>query len=842
MSTMSEPCFTTDTGYESSQAHSYNALIQALRSKEYPTLDGTVYLDHAGTIPYAKSLVEAWSNELTNNLFGNPHSASASSQLSTRRIDEVRLKALRFFGADPDHFELVFVANATAAMKLVAEAFRDAQEGFRFLYHGDSHTSLVGCREMASQGSDCLMNDGDVDDWLRVAPGSQNVLTLFAFPGQSNMTGRKLPIDWTEQVASLQQNGRQLYTLLDVASLAATSPLTLDFATAADFTCVSFYKIFGLPDLGGLIVKKSSAHVLMQKKYFAGGTVDAVTLCLDSWHARKLSVSAALEEGTLPFHNILALDHAMNTHKKLFQSMHCVSRHTSHLSMYVRAQLRSLRHFNGSIVASIYGDDLKEQHGPVISFNLLDSRNQFISAAEVEKLCIVKGIQIRTGGLCNPGGTAKYFDLAPNLIRNRYHLGSRCGDEKDLVDGKPIGSIRVSFGAMSTLDDAKALLRFICEYFVDDGLLQNDSSVDSTTSELFIEEIAVYPIKSCGPYVVPFDKRWSISADGLAWDREWCLVQEGTNVALSQKSCPRMALLNPMIDLDRRRLVVTFGETDCEKALEIPLDDQITDHSWLAFPCRNKGTRLQQAKVCGDVVQVQLYEDDKIKAFFSSVLGVSCTLARYPRHSSRREVKLRQPRNSIITSMSARNVGLANESPLLIVSQSSVDQLNSRIQMMSPPSTESSVKPVTARSFRANIVVKSFGASRPYAEDEWKSITISSSSGPRSESRHPGESAGLSNASDSADSISTSSMSDDEKLLTLSCQLDILGPCQRCQMVSIDQSTSRSQSEPFSTLAKTRRKGDGRVWFGVHASLAADAIEGGRLGTVMVGNRILPLI
>ncbi|CAG8885656.1 unnamed protein product [Penicillium egyptiacum] len=60
---------------------------------------------------------------MMSNLYGNPHSRSSSSQRSTKLIDDVRLRALAFFNAGPDEYDLVFVANATSAIKLVAESF-----------------------------------------------------------------------------------------------------------------------------------------------------------------------------------------------------------------------------------------------------------------------------------------------------------------------------------------------------------------------------------------------------------------------------------------------------------------------------------------------------------------------------------------------------------------------------------------------------------------------------------------------------------------------------------------------------------------------------------------------
>ena len=47
--------------------------------------------------------------------------------------------------------------------------------------------------------------------------------------------------------------------------------------------------------------------------------------------------------------------------------------------------------------------------------------------------------------------------------------GHVCGDSMDIVNGEPTGSVRVSFGYMSTLKDAQTLIHFIESCFVDHG-------------------------------------------------------------------------------------------------------------------------------------------------------------------------------------------------------------------------------------------------------------------------------------------------------------------------------------------------------------------------------------
>jgi molybdenum cofactor sulfurtransferase len=144
----------------------------------------------------------SFASNMMNDLYGNPHSEHGPSKLSGERVERTRRKALEFFNADPDDFDLVFVPNATAAVKLVHDCFRDYAEQERrnwwYGYHKDSHTSLVGVREGTPRHR-CFRNDREVDLWIDargLGGAGPHDVGLFAYPGQSNMTGRRLPLDW----------------------------------------------------------------------------------------------------------------------------------------------------------------------------------------------------------------------------------------------------------------------------------------------------------------------------------------------------------------------------------------------------------------------------------------------------------------------------------------------------------------------------------------------------------------------------------------------------------------------------------------------------------------------
>lgn len=772
----------------------YNVYIEEMRKTQYPMLEQKTYLDHAGTTLYSKALMDRFHADMMGNLFGNPHSASQSSQHSTQLVEDVRLRLLQFFGADTEHYDLVFTANATAAIKLVAEAFREQDGGFWYGYHADSHTSLVGVRQLAREHR-CFESDAEVSRWIESSEeDSSTMVKLFAYPAQSNMNGRRLPMQWT--IALRQSGEERTYTLLDAASYVSTSPLDLrHIESSPDFVTVSLYKIFGFPDLGALLVRKDAANIFSKRSYFGGGTVDMVVTLKEQWHARKSgALHEQLEDGTLPIHSILALKAAMHIHSELFGSMERVARHTAMLARQLHEGLSAMRHGNGKQVSTIYRSP-DSSHGPVLAFNLRNSRDEWISNTEVEKLASVKQIQFRTGGLCNPGGVATSLGLAPWEMKENFSAGQRCGSENDIMNGKPTGMIRVSLGAMSTMSDVTRFLSFVSEFFIDplvstsraDSPMQNLRPVVS--SRLRIESLTVYPVKSCAGWQIPYGARWEVRREGLAWDREWCIVHQGTGAALSQKKHPRMALIRPHLDFKAGRLHIR--RVGSAEQISVPLS---LDPSYFACEKLREGS----TNVCGDTVQARLYTCDAIATFLTNAVGVPCTLARFPsshnatsigRHSKSHLMPLnRQPGIP-------RPILLSNESPILTINRSSLNRLNEQIKAKGGKAAHPAV-------FRANIVLAESshlapGQERPWAEDEWDCMQVGGPDGPK---------------------------------------FEFLGGCRRCQMLCVDQVSSEKSEEPFVTLAKTRRFG-GRILFGVHTALADRKSVGG-WPTICVGDAV----
>lgn len=783
-----------------------------------PLVD-SIYLDHAGTTVPSKALMDAFASELTSVLYGNPHSGSLPSQLSTDQVDDVRLRLLEFFNADSDEYDLVFVSNATAGVKLVLDGLRSIPGGFNYAYHQACHTSLVGVREEAKH-SVCL-NDEQVEGWINgdsLLADDQSSTAMFSYTAQSHMDGQRYPMSWARDIKA----AHQAYTLLDAASLGATSRLDMshpDFS--ADFVVLSLYKIFGFPDLGVLLVRKSAEHLFDKRKYFGGGTVDMVVAGKEQWHARKTGfLHERLEDGTLPFHNIIAAGVALTTHKSLFGSMDQVSRHTEYLTRRLHNGLEKLQHGNGRLVCTLYTPSRASQPtGPVVSFNIRSSLGAWIPLGEFEKLASINKVHIRTGGLCNPGGIAAALDLQPWEMKKNFSAGFRCGLDNEIMNGKPVGVIRASFGAMSVEADVDGFLDFMEEFFVEANTPQLLEDVSMSANSigkppLRVKSITVYPIKSCGGFIVPAGTNWPIRSEGLAWDREWCLLHKGSGQALSQKRYPRMALIRPTLDFDAGILRI-----DCKgslRSVSVPLS---ADPSHLEVEARQTKSR-----VCGEEITAQMYKSEELNDFFLKALGVPCVLARFPpggrglgsrlnkakmqKHQQPDRVKrllpgsfpedVPSPPDSDSEQQRVQTkILLANESPILMIHSASVDALNEAIAQHGGPLA-------TTAAFRANVVLEGSQGSdnldrRPaYSEDSWRKVRIGDQN------------------------------------------FSLLGACRRCQMVCVDQETGERKQEPLATLSKTRRF-DGKIYFGAHMKHdeAECPSEANQHPTIRVGARVV---
>ena len=165
---------------------------------------------------------------------------------------------------------------------------------------------------------------------------------------------------------------------------------------------------------------------------------------------------------------------------------------------------------------------------------------------------------------------------------------------------------------------------------------------------------------------------------------------------------------------------------------------------------------LISAIVWGDTVAECFAVQPEIDLWLSSALGQSVRLVYCPDHA----VRVVDERYAGEGHRTAFSDGF----PLLVISQSSLDELARQWGA-----------PIDFRRFRPNLIVG--GACEPFAEDSWRSIRIANA------------------------------------------VFDLVKPCSRCVIPSLDPDTQQQTDGFLKFLATTRRKEDGKVYLGQNAVL-----------------------
>lgn len=188
----------------------------------------------------------------------------------------------------------------------------------------------------------------------------------------------------------------------------------------------------------------------------------------------------------------------------------------------------------------------------------------------------------------------------------------------------------------------------------------------------------------------------------------------------------------------------------------------------LRFPLQTTGTPVT-AVVWRDTLELETVSP-QADAWFSDFLGVRCRLLRMPA-STHRVV-------NPVYSPATRLVSLADGYPLMLITTGSLDLLNEKL-------TAKGAAAVPMQRFRPNIEVLH---QSPHAEDEWRSVRIGA----------------------------------------VAC--DVVKPCERCAIPTVDTRTGVAGKEPLRTLGTYRKVGS-KVMFGQNLIHAAP-------GEIRVGDEV----
>ncbi|MEO8360595.1 MAG: aminotransferase class V-fold PLP-dependent enzyme [Vicinamibacteria bacterium] len=435
-----------------------------LRAREFSRLDtlGETYLDYAGSALYGISQLRAHHALLECSVFGNPHSTHAASEASSHVIETARARVLEFFDVDTQTHDVCFTANTTAAIKLVAESYPFGPQA-PLLLSADNHNSVNGMREYARR-TGARVRYLPLDSTLRLidpecvlAEESTNGGGLLAFPAQSNFSGVLHPA--ATLVAKAKSLGFDV--LLDVADFVSGHALSLR-ACPADFAVLSFYKMFGFPTGVGALVARREALAKLRRPWFAGGTVDYVSVALEAHQLRPSH--EGFEDGTASFLAIAALESGFKMLAEV--GMTRLNAHIDRLTARFIVGVQALQHRNGEALAKIYGPGEMAQRGGAVAFNLRDAAGKPISYSVVEDRALTARVAVRGGCFCNPGAAEAAF--AFDADRTRRCL-ERLGSDFSVPTfrecmGVEVGAVRLSPGLANNEADVDRALAVVASF------------------------------------------------------------------------------------------------------------------------------------------------------------------------------------------------------------------------------------------------------------------------------------------------------------------------------------------------------------------------------------------
>ncbi|KAJ2982603.1 hypothetical protein NQ176_g1268 [Zarea fungicola] len=221
---------------------------------------------------------------------------------------------------------------------------------------------------------------------------------------------------------------------------------------------MSWYKVFGYPTGLGCLVAKREAVARLNRPWFSGGTIRAVSVGMQ-WHTMAPD-EAAFEDGTLNFLSIpdiaVGLDWIDNKIGKCV-----IETRVRCLTGFFIHRLQQLRHSDGREMTKIYGPTNMKLRGGTVCFNFIDAEGTIVDERLVALESAAVGISLRTGCFCNPGAGEDAFRLnKKKLLRLLWSKTNSIDEYIELIGLPSAGAVRVSFGLASTVGDLDKFFAF----------------------------------------------------------------------------------------------------------------------------------------------------------------------------------------------------------------------------------------------------------------------------------------------------------------------------------------------------------------------------------------------
>jgi cysteine desulfurase / selenocysteine lyase len=284
---------------------------------EFPLLAGApdlVYLDSGATSQKPAAVLDAERDFLERENAAVHRGAHRLAAEATIRFEDARATVAGFVGVGED--ELVWTANATAALNLVAYAIGNASAGrggaeaerFRLL-EGDEivvtelehHANLIPWQELAARtGAVLRYVPVDDDGALQMEEGERIIgprTKVLAFAHVSNVLGAVAPV--AELVGLARRVGA--LTVLDACQSVPHLPVDLA-ALGVDFAAFSGHKMMGPTGIGALYGRRELLNAL--PPFLTGGSM-ITTVTME--RAEYLPAPQRFEAGTQPVAQAIGL-------------------------------------------------------------------------------------------------------------------------------------------------------------------------------------------------------------------------------------------------------------------------------------------------------------------------------------------------------------------------------------------------------------------------------------------------------------------------------------------------------------------------------------------------------
>ncbi len=403
-----------------------------------------VYLDSGATSQKPSAVLDAEADFYRLHNGAVLRGAHILAEEATEAFESARVDVAKLIGADVS--EVVWTANATASINIIANGFGNASlgrggaEARQFalgpgdrivITEAEHHANLIPWQQLAARtGAELAWLPLD-SDGVPVLDDLESIVNertkILAFAHASNVTGI------IGQVATLVARAKAVgaFTLLDACQSVPHMPVDVK-ALDVDFAAFSGHKMLAPTGIGGLYGRQELLDAL-PPSVFGGSTIKTVTMEESTW----LAAPSRFEAGSQPVAQAVGLGAAARYMMAL--GMEDVEAHDQMLGARLRegvSQIEGVR-----LLGPVGGDGVHQVLG------LAAVVVEGVHAHDVGQVLDAAGIAARVGHHCSQP-LHRHFGVASST-RASVHVYNTTDDVDAFLDS--LAGVRAFFGALGAV-------------------------------------------------------------------------------------------------------------------------------------------------------------------------------------------------------------------------------------------------------------------------------------------------------------------------------------------------------------------------------------------------------